>query len=95
MSQLDYCPKLAAAICGVWPWTRACGVAIENLAGDDVEKLAAPFKHQPKAPDEEDTGLSGSLVHDLDRWAIGADCSTPFLLVVYSAGRENSPTCGV
>jgi len=25
--------------------SRASGVAIENLAGDDVEKLAAPLKH--------------------------------------------------
>ena len=27
----------------------ASGVAIENLAGDDVEKLAAPFKHRARS----------------------------------------------
>ena len=34
--------------------SRASGVAIENLAGDDVEKLAAPAQNTaPEAPGEE------------------------------------------
>jgi hypothetical protein len=47
--------------------SRASGVAIENLAGDDVEKLAAPCcTAAPEAPGEEDlTWLSGSLGHNL------------------------------
>ena len=29
--------------------SRASGVAIENLAGDDVEKLAPPFEHRARS----------------------------------------------
>ena len=45
--------------------SRASGAAIENLAGDDVEKLAAPVRiSAPKAPRQEKIiRFSGSLVH--------------------------------
>ena len=45
---------------------RASGVAIENLAGDDVEKLAVPLKHHVQSAGKKDlTRFSGSLSHDV------------------------------
>jgi DNA-binding XRE family transcriptional regulator len=44
--------------------SRACGVAIENLAGDDVEKLTAPVRTpRPKRRGGRITRFSGSLAH--------------------------------
>ena len=52
--------------------SRASGVAIECLAGDDVEKARRPRSNStPKAPAEETlTRFSGSLAHHLIRCAI-------------------------
>jgi hypothetical protein len=53
--------------------SRASGVAIENLAGDDVEKLAAPLPNSaPEAPGEEVITIrfSGSVAHRVIRCAI-------------------------
>ena len=53
--------------------SRASGVAIECLAGDDVEKARRPRSNTtPKAPAEEDlTRFSGALAHYVIRCAIG------------------------
>ena len=47
--------------------SRASGVAIENLAGDDVEKLAAPVQTpRPKRRGKEVIRFSGSLSSHCD-----------------------------
>ena len=53
--------------------SRASGVAIESLAGDDVEKLAAPVKtpHPEAAGEEGFTRFSESLTHHVIPCAIG------------------------
>ena len=76
--------------------SRASGVAIENLAGDDVEKLAAPVQiPRPKRRGEGPHPMLRVSSSRRDRCAIGAIRPAPFLPVVYSTGRKNSPTCGV
>ena len=41
--------------------SRASGVAIENLAAEDVEKLAAPFKHRAQNAGGSKTSPDGLL----------------------------------